>query len=40
MLAIGECSSRPSVLSATLTIVVSRIDMIEPTMTTVLTRHT
>ena len=34
------CSSRPSVASATLTIVVSRIDMTEPTSTTALIRHT
>ena len=33
-------SSRPSVASATLTIVVSRIDMIEPTITTALMRQT
>ena len=35
-----ECSSRRSVSSATLTIVVSRIDMIDPTITTALIRHT
>ena len=40
MSAMVECRSRRSVASATLTIVVSRIDMIEPTMTTALTRHT
>ena len=33
---IVECSSRLSVASATLTIVVSRIDMIDPTITTAL----
>src|SRR5438034_9918526 len=40
MSAIVLCSSRRSVASATLTIVVSRIDMIEPTMTTALMRQT
>ena len=38
--AIVLCSSRPSVASATLTIVVSRIDMTEPTSTTALTLQT
>jgi hypothetical protein len=40
MLSIVECSSRLRVSRATLTIVVSRIDMIEPRTTTALTRHT
>ncbi len=40
MLAIVAWSSRPSVSSATLTIVVSRIDMIDPMITTALIRQT
>src|SRR5207248_10369765 len=35
-----ECKSRPRVASATLTIVVSRIDITVPIRTTALTRHT
>ena len=38
--AIDVCRSRLSVSSATLTIVVSRIDMIEPMITTALMRQT
>src|SRR4051794_32488710 len=40
MLDSDACSSRDSVSSATLTIVVSRIDMIAPTTTTVATART
>src|SRR3954452_1338436 len=40
MCAMLACRSRRSVSSATLTIVVSRIDMIEPTITTALMRQT
>ncbi len=38
--AIGACRSRPKVSRATLTIVVSRIDMTDPSAATPVTRHT